>query len=140
MHCAANSDDCLDVPKHAVVMVLPTDVRMQMKWILMSLTLLPLFKWKNYLVHICATITSNIPRPAASLFSTAARPNLDDMLLLPFKWRSPICPIQNNASKSAMSSPVNFLAKLVLFVEQVNLHVRVHFGVLNSLIAPLYNY
>lgn len=59
------------------------------------------------------------------------------MSFLPVKWHDRTHPIRNMSLKSVSNSPVNVIRKGLLFVEQGDLHVHVHFAVVENLAVPL---
>lgn len=86
---------------------------------------------------MCVGITSNILQPSYSVFDAGAEPNLACTLFIQLKWRDCIPPIHNVFLRTVSDSPAQVIGKILLFVQLGNLHVRVHFDLLDNLALPL---
>lgn len=82
-------------------------------------------------------VTSNMLRQTASIFDTAAKPNLVCMSFVPAKLRDYIYVIHNTFLKFASKSPVNVLGKVMVFVQLGNLKVYIHIEAVYSLAVLL---
>lgn len=69
-HAALN--DCPNVPLPAAVTILPADTKSGDRLELDDTDVIALSKKNNYKLHRCVGITSNISRPAVSVFDTGA--------------------------------------------------------------------
>lgn len=98
---------------------------------------LALLKKKNYKVHICVGIMSNMPIPTVGIFGTGAGPNLFHTYFLPIKWSDRILPIHSMSLKSASNNLVNSMGKITLFVRLGDLQIPIHFGVIDNMALPI---
>lgn len=81
--------------------------------------------------------TPNILRLQITIFSTGAGPKLVSASFLPIKWHDHICTIGIMSFKSALNRSVHIIGKVIHFVQLGNLHVRVHFDVMDDLAVVL---
>lgn len=86
---------------------------------------------------MCFGIKLNILRPKVSVLDNGAGQNLFCMSFLPAKWRNHIRPIHNTSLMSVSNSFGNVIVKFKLFIQLSDLHMRVHFGVVDTLAVPL---
>lgn len=130
-------DDLLGIPKSAFPIFLPTDVKDAEELDFDTTNIIALFKNKNYNVHMCFWIMSNILCPSVSVFNTRVRPNV-----------SAYHPSQSNRARdftpyvtyfrSASESPVKVIGKIILFFQLGDLQIRVHFGSVDNLTARFF--
>lgn len=82
---------------------------------------------------MCVGITSHVLRAALSVFYTGAGSNLVRSSFLLSDWRDRTRPMQNMPLKSASDNLLEVIGKIMLFVQLDDLHMSVHFGVLDKL-------
>lgn len=139
-HCTqrlTTSDDRLDVPKPEAATVLRADFRNAENLEFDKADEIALLKKKNYKVHMFVKIASNMSRPMASVYDSGAGPNVFCKSFLPVEWCDCICPINKMSLKPASNSPVNVKGKTMLYVQLGDIHIGVHFSIMENLAVPL---
>lgn len=92
---------------------------------------------KNYKIHTCVRITSSTSRSTVSVIDTGSGLILVRTSLLPVKRHDQIRPVLNMSHESTSNHLVNVIGKIMDFVQLGDLHVRVHFSVVENLAVPL---
>lgn len=78
----ATLDKRLDAPEHTAIIILPADFKIAEGVEFDETNVIPLFKKKNYQVHMRVGNTSNMSIWTVSVFNTSAVPNLFSISLL----------------------------------------------------------
>lgn len=96
-----------------------------------------MFKKDSYNGHVCVRVEAGMSRPTVSVFITGAGPNLVRPYIFPVKWRDYTCPIYNLSLKYMSNSLVHVINKITPFDQPGDVHVRVHFDILDNLAVLL---
>lgn len=81
--------------------------------------------------------TSSAIQSAVNVSDNGTTPYLVWTLFLSAKWSDPIRPMQEKSPKSTVNNPVDVICKIMRFVQLSDLHVHVHFHILDTLAALL---
>lgn len=101
-----------------------------------TIDVIVLFK-TNIKVHKYVRITSNIFWPLDSMIHTGSGSNQMYSSFIPLEWRDVIFSVYNASFRSASDSSLHAKRKIMLFARPVDLHVRVHFGIVDNLSVRL---
>lgn len=131
------SDDLLDVPEPEAATFLPADIKNAEELKFDETEVIAFFKTKNYKVHMCVRITSNVSIPTVSVFKPGTGLSLVCTSFLPVECHDHLHSIHNMSLNSVQNNPVNLISKIMLFIQLADLHTCAHFGLVHNLVVPL---
>lgn len=127
----------MDISEFAVSIILFAGVKKAEKLDFDETNVVLVFNKMKFKDHMCVGMTAYILTLMVSVFDINVGPNLGCTSFLQQKLHFFIRPIQNMSLMSASDSIVQAIGKVLLFVQLVDLHVGVHFGVVDRLPVSL---
>lgn len=135
--CNATSPNRMIVPESGVPTVSPADVKKANGLYFDQMEIMMLFK-KNKNVPMFIKMLSHVLRQVGSDIYTSTVLSMAWESFLPMNCTYGIRHVQKGPLKSTAETPVYLSGKVSLFVQLVNLHVHVHFVVLDKPGAPIF--
>lgn len=132
-HTKVPGNGLLDFPERAAMIVDPLAVKNAVELDFDESKVIALFRKKIYNVSMWVVLSSNMSKAMVSPFNAGNGLALIRISSLLFKYCDCIRAAHNNSLKSSFKNPSNFIGKVMISVQLIDLHVRVYLGVVEIL-------